>query len=317
MNNLLYLDDIREDNRNRNRVSISTINFMKINENNLKNKMNEIIKEVFILENKRALICMINYIYNDALSYNSEICYLDEQDNIKYKNKEFLFEDIFYDIRILAKDNKRRFIYEIQFRTKNNENIVIGILKYKFNDGQSVNRNQESNNEIKEQIYTSSPKLYEIVLNSNIEIPDIYNLNMNVNNKKLQYKVNVLKSWKYDFKDLYKKNLIQLLPLKVLDLRHRLIIIKNQIKELPEDNIRILPQKTKLKNYIKDETYRFFYKMNIFIEKARDEGILYENDVLKLNLIAIELLNYLNEVEDLFLDMNEMILSYLDNKYIK
>lgn len=319
MNNLLYLNDIREENRNRNRISISTINLMKINENHLKNKMNKIIKDLFILENKRSLIDVINYICNDGLSHNAEIDYLYEQDNIKYKNKVFLFEEIFYDIRILAKDNKRRFIYEIQSKTKNNENISIRILKYdfKFNSGQSISINQENNTEIVERIYTKPTKLYEIVLNSNIEVPDIYNLNIEINNKKLEYKVNVLKSWKYDFKDLYEKNIILLLPLKVLDLRDRLIIIKNEIKKLPENNIRILPQKTRLKNYIKDETYRFFYKMNLFIEKASYQGMLYEKDILKFNLTAIELLTYLNECEDLFLDMNEIILSYLKNKYIQ
>lgn len=318
MNNLLYLNDIREDNRNKNGINSSTINLMKLNETNLKNKMNKIIKDLFILENKRSLIDTINYICNDGLSHNAEIDYLYEQDNIKYKNKVFLFEEIFYDIRILAKDNKRRFIYEIQSKTKNNENIAIRILKYdfKFNSGQSISINQEKNNEIEEMMYTKSTELYEIVLNSNIEVPDIYNLNIEINNKKLEYKVNVLKSWKYDFKDLYEKNIILLLPLKVLDLRDRLIAIKNEIEKLPENNIRILPRKTQLKNYIKDETYRFFYKMNLFIDKANYQGMLYEKDILKFNLTAIELLTYLNECEDLFLDMNETILSYLKNKYI-
>lgn len=318
MNNLLYLNDIREDNRNKNGINSSTINLMKLNETNLKNKMNKIIKDLFILENKRSLIDTINYICNDGLSHNAEIDYLYEQDNIKYKNKVFLFEEIFYDIRILAKDNKRRFIYEIQSKTKNNENIAIRILKYdfKFNSGQSISINQEKNNEIEEMMYTKSTELYEIVLNSNIEVPDIYNLNIEINNKKLEYKVNVLKSWKYDFKDLYEKNIILLLPLKVLDLRDRLIAIKNEIEKLPENNIRILPRKTQLKNYIKDETYRFFYKMNLFIDKANYQGMLYEKDILKFNLTAIELLTYLNECEDLLLDMNETILSYLKNKYI-
>ena len=318
MNNLLYLNDIREDNRNKNGINSSTINLMKLNETNLKNKMNKIIKDLFILENKRSLIDTINYICNDGLSHNAEIHYLYEQDNIKYKNKVFLFEEIFYDIRILAKDNKRRFIYEIQSKTKNNENIAIRILKYdfKFNSGQSISINQEKNNEIEEMMYTKPTELYEIVLNSNIEVPDIYNLNIEINNKKLEYRVNVLKSWKYDFKDLYEKNIILLLPLKVLDLRDRLIAIKNEIEKLPENNIRILPRKTQLKNYIKDETYRFFYKMNLFIDKANYQGMLYEKDILKFNLTAIELLTYLNECEDLFLDMNETILSYLKNKYI-
>lgn len=318
MNNLLYLNDIREDNRNKNGINSSTINLMKLNETNLKNKMNKIIKDLFILENKRSLIDTINYICNDGLSHNAEIDYLYEQDNIKYKNKVFLFEEIFYDIRILAKDNKRRFIYEIQSKTKNNENIAIRILKYdfKFNSGQSISINQEKNNEIEEMMYTKPTELYEIVLNSNIEVPDIYNLNIEINNKKLEYRVNVLKSWKYDFKDLYEKNIILLLPLKVLDLRDRLIEIKNEIEKLPENNIRILPRKTQLKNYIKDETYRFFYKMNLFIDKASYQGMLYEKDILKFNLTAIELLTYLNECEDLLLDMNETILSYLKNKYI-
>lgn len=319
MNKLLYFNDLREDNKNKkdkDKCIISSIDFMKFEEN----KINKIIKEIFILENKNALIDMINYIYNDELSYNIDIEYLDEKNDINYRNESFLLKEMFCDIRILVKDdNKRICIYNIHIKAKNNENISIRIFKYnlKANSGQSINIYEQNYDEIKEVSNMNLTKLYEIVLNSNTEIPDIYNLKIMNDNKNLEYKINVLKAWKYDFKDLYEKNMILLCPLKVLDLKHRLVAIKNEIKELPKNNIKILPQKNKLKNYIKDETDRFFNNMNIFIEKAKNQGIIYEKDILKFNLTAIELLNYLNEEENFFLDMNEIILANLKNKYIK
>ena len=318
MNNLLYLYDIRKDNKNKEKeIKDNTLTGKSIEKN--KNKMNKIIKEIFILKNKTALINIINYIYNDKISCNTEIQYLDEQSNINYKNEVSLFGKIFYDIRILAKDNKRIFIYDIQIKTKDIDNISIRIFKYNLNtnNGQDVQIDRQNYKEFLEKNDINLTQLYEIVLNSNTEVPDIYNFKVALNNKNLEYKIKVLKSWKYDFKGLYDKNMTLLMPLKVLDLKNRLVMIKREIKHLSEDRIRVFPQKTRLKNYIKDETYRFFYDMNIFLEKAKHQEILHEKDILKFNLIAIELLSYLNECEDLFLDMKEMIYSHLKNKYIK
>ena len=318
MNKVLYLDDIRDNNSNMKNNYMHIIQnrgSVKAEENNLK----KIIKNLFFLENKSALIDMINYIYDDKLSKNTEIEYLDKEYDVNCDKKIFLHEDTFYDMRILAKDDKRMFIYEIKFKTKDNKNISIRIVKYNLsiNVGSSMNMNPKSNNEIIEKSKKGLPKSYEIMINSNIKVLDKHNSKVNFKNKGLENETKLLKSWKYDFKNLYEKNMILLYPLKVFDLRYRLVVIKNEIEELPKNNIKILPQKNKLKNYIKDETYRFFNNMNIFIDKAKNQGKLCEKDISKFNLTTIELLNYLNESEDLFLDMNERILSHLKNKYIK
>lgn len=316
MNNLLYLYDIREDNKNKEKEIKDNILTTEIIE---KNKINKIIKELFISENKITLISMINCICKDELSFNTEIEYLDQEDNINYKNEVSLLQTISYDVRILAKDNKKIFIYDIQIKANDIDNISIRIFKYNINtnNAQNVQVVRQSYTEFLDKGNISLIQLYEIVLNSNIEVPDIYNLKVVLNNKNLQYKINVLKSWKYDFKELYDKDMILLIPLKILDLKNRLLMIRRDLNHLSENNIRILPQKTKLKNYIKDETYRFFYDMNIFLEKAKYQEILQKKDIFKFNLIAIELLSYLNECDDLFLDMKDMIYSHLKNKYIK
>lgn len=314
MDNLVYLDAIRE---NTKKIK-NNVNYSDLTMKNDKNEINKIIKGLFYLENKSSLIDIINYIYNDKLSHYAEMKYLDAEYDANYKKKRFFIEDNSYDTRILAKDNNKMYIYGIQFKTKDNNNSSIRIFKYNLNinSGESINIFQEERNKISEQIDINLPESHEIILNSNIEVPDIYNLNINFNYSSLEYKIRVLKSWKYDFKELCEKNIILLYPLKVFDLRKRLLYIKNEMKELKEDNIKTLPQKTKLKNLIKDETYRFFDNMNIYIEQAKNKRKISYKDKVKFNLTSIELLNYFNKDENLFLDIKDDMCSYLKDTYI-
>ena len=68
------------------------------------------------------------------------------------------------------------------------------------------------------------------MFNSNIEVPDVYEFKSDFEGENIDYKINIMKSWKYDFKQLFEKNMYLLFPMKVLDLRKRLLSISQDIR---------------------------------------------------------------------------------------
>ena len=77
------------------------------------------------------------------------------------------------------------------------------------------------------------------MFNSNIEVPDTFEFKEESEGENVEYKINVMKSWKYDFKQLFEKNMYLLFPMKVLDLRKRLLTISQDVisEEMVKDEI--------------------------------------------------------------------------------
>ena len=139
-----------------------------------------------------------------------------------------------------------------------------------------------------------------IMLNSNIEVPNVYEFKSNFEGENIDYKINVMKSWKYDFKQLFEKNMYLLFPMKVLDLRKRLLSISQDVLS---------------KDLIKDEIIRFFKDMNRYLMKVKDKNLISDKDINELNLIAIDLLNhFIKEKNNIFVDIKidiEATLKYI------
>ena len=86
------------------------------------------MKRIFSLDNKVPLIEFINSIYNDDLSINTRIKYIKNKDIIN--NKEvIILKNSSYNVRFLAEDEYKKFEYQIQFQTKDDQNIAIIITK--------------------------------------------------------------------------------------------------------------------------------------------------------------------------------------------
>lgn len=263
---------------------------LKNSQTRYEKKLNTIIERVFSFSNKMPLIGFINSLYNDELSTDAKIKYVKNNQATNLKNS-------IYNIRILAEDDYRKFEYEIKYETVDDQNIAIIISKMDCEDNCTnvINLNKKKkeyendnmDNLIKESNHTCNKCL--IMFNSNIEVPDIFEFKEESEGENIEYKVNVMKSWKYDFKKLFEKNMYLLFPMKVLDLRKRLLTISQDV--ISEE-------------LVKDEIVRFFKDMDRYLIKIKDENLISEKDINEYKLIAIDLLTYfIKEKNNNFVDI--------------
>ena len=290
-----------------NQADILDLNNKKNNYSKYEKRLNRIMKRIFLLDNKSLLIEFLNSIYNDGLSANTKIKYIKNKDSIN-ENEMAILKGSNYDIRILAEDDYRKFEYEIQFETKDDQNAAIIIKKIDFADDckniislNKKKREYENNDSLNlEKGSKDNSNRCLIMLNSNIEVPDVYEFKSDVEGQSIDNKINIMKSWKYDFKQLVKKNMYILFPMKALDLRKRLLSIG---------------QDAGSRDLINDEIVRFFKDMNRYLSRGKDENIITDKDINELNLIAIDLLNhFIKEKSNIYVDIKrdlEVTLKYI------
>ena len=290
-----------------NQADILDLNNKKNNYSKYEKRLNRIMKRIFLLDNKSLLIEFLNSIYNDGLSANTKIKYIKNKDSIN-ENEMAILKGSNYDIRILAEDDYRKFEYEIQFETKDDQNAAIIIKKIDFsNDCKNIislnkkKREYENNDSLNlEKVSKDNSNRCLIMLNSNIEVPDVYEFKSDVEGQNIDNKINIMKSWKYDFKQLIEKDMYILFPMKALDLRKRLLSIG---------------QDAGSRDLIKDEIVRFFKDMNRYLSRVKDENDITDKDINELNLIAIDLLNhFIKEKSNIYVDIKrdlEVTLKYI------
>lgn len=251
---------------------------LKNNQTKNEKKINTIIERIFSVNNKMPLIGFINSVYNDELSKDVKIKSVKNNQTSNLKNS-------IYNMRILAEDDYRKFEYEIKFETVDDQNIAIIISKIdcENNSTNIINLNKKKKEYENNDMDTLNKELNDncnrflIMFNSNIEVPDTFQFKEESEGKNIEYKVNVMKSWKYDFKQLFEKNLYLLFPMKVLDLRKRLLTISQDVIS---------------EQLVKDEIVRFFKDMDRYLIKIKDENLISEKDINEYKLIAIDLLTY-------------------------
>lgn len=249
---------------------------LKNNQNKYEKKLNNIIKRIFSFSNKIPLIGFINSVYNDELSKDAKIKYIKNNHGESTKNS-------IYSVEIFAEDDYRKFQYEIKFETVDDQNIAIIISKTDFENNCTNIINLNKKKKEYENVVNISKGSNEncnrvlIMFDSNIEVPDVFEFQEEADGENIEYKINVMKSWKYDFKQLFEKNMYLLFPMKVLDLRKRLLTISQDVIS---------------KDLIKDEIVRFFNDMNRYLLKIKDENLISQKDISEYNLIAIDLLTY-------------------------
>lgn len=261
---------------------------LKNSQTRYEKKLNTIIERVFSFSNKMPLIGLINSMYNDELSAGTKIEYVKNNQTANLKN-------YIYNIRILAEDDYRKFEYEIKYETLDDQNIAIIISKIdcENNCTNVINLNKKKKEyENIDSLFKESNDDYNqclIMFNSNIEVPDTFEFKEESEGENIEYKINVMKSWKYDFKQLFEKNMYLLFPMKVLDLRKRLLTISQDV--ISEE-------------MVKDEIVRFFKDMDRYLIKIKNENLISEKDINEYKLIAIDLLTYfIKEKNNNFVDI--------------
>ena len=263
---------------------------LKNNQTRYEKKLNTIIERIFSFSNKMPLIEFVNSIYNDELSKYAKIKYIKNNQTPNLKS-------CVYNMRILAEDDYRKFEYEIKFETVDDQNIAIIISKIDYENScrNVINLNKKKKEYENDNMDNLNKELNDncnrflIMFNSNIEVPDTFEFKEESEGENIEYKVNVMKSWKYDFKQLFEKNMYLLFPMKVLDLRKRLLTISQEV--ISEE-------------LVKDEIVSFFKVMDKYLTKIKDENLISEKDTNEYKLIAIDLLTYfIKEKNNNFVDI--------------
>lgn len=291
MNKLVLLKDIKKVKRIKSIVKEKNISKIKndVNkdytdfnkkfcENIVDSEMNEVSKkiiELFINHNNKPLIDLINFLYEDYLRTNSSVKF----NIINKKNTDRLVLTVI--------DDYRKFQYEIYVQAYDKNNIALHINREQLNDNFTnvvnfqMKKNQykkacdseENLNIIKE---NNNHKI--IVLDSDIEIPDAYEISTDCNDEMKKIKVDILKSWKYDFKKLIENNIYILFPLKVFDLKKRI----NALIDAGCSN-----------EFLREEIIRFFKEMNLSLNKIQENKKIDKDDAKQINISAKELLEAL------------------------
>lgn len=249
---------------------------LKNSQNNYEKKLNSIMRRIFSFSNKAPLIGFINSVYNDELSKDARIKYIKNNQGASLKNS-------IYSVGIFAEDDYRKFEYEIKFEAVDDENIAIIISKMACENNCTniinLNKKKKEYENVVDLSKGSNDNCNRVLImfDSNIEVPDVFEFQEEADGENIECKINVIKSWKYDFKQLFENNMYLLFPMKVLDLRKRLLTISQDVIS---------------KDLIKDEIVRFFNDMNRYLMKIKDENLISEKDISEYNLIAIDLLTY-------------------------
>ncbi|MBE6063162.1 MAG: hypothetical protein E7207_06355 [Clostridium butyricum] len=240
-----------------------------------RNMLNEALNKIFLLNGKKLFVEFVNEIFGDCLGTECQISYIYDDISNGVINDGILNKPN-YAFKIEIKDNYRLFEYNIQFKTDDYENIAIGISKNDLSDNtlnvinlEQKKRQYRQNNFQKGLLNNTNACL--IIVNSNIKVPDSYEIKEECNESSVQYKFEVLKSWKYEFKDLYEKKLYLLFPLKIFDLKKCISYMRNS--EFSTDAIQ-------------NEIYRFFNRMNKYLNEMKEKSLIDDKDVSEFNSIS-------------------------------
>lgn len=283
-------------------ISLNNIDIEKIKYSKYEKRLNKIIKRIFSIDNKRLIIEFINSIYNDDLSINSKIEYISNKENVS-NNEVIILKNSNYNVGFILEDEYKKFEYKIQFETTDNQNIAFIINKINLSNYDNIiSLNKKKKEYDKSNLDKDSTEKFTkclVMLNSNMEVPDIFEFKSDSSGINSTYKVKIIKGWKYDFKQLFEKDMYLLFPMKVLDLRKRLLSINEELLS---------------KDLIKDEISRFFKDMNKYLLKAKEMTLITDQDINVLNSIATDLLNHFTrEKDNIFIDIKRDIEATLKN----
>lgn len=308
MNKLVLLNDIKVEkkvkniiqDRNKHKVNITTSKDYKefkekfcthidenVNEyNNSMNDVTKIIKKLFLLNNKQPFIDLINFLYDDCLGTNTLIKF---EGDCTGKQNVFIMS---------ALDDYRKFRYKIGIQAHDCSNAAIYIKKDQI-DGNFQNvvnfqvkkkmYKKACNNEENNLVTKANNEVKVIVIDSNVEVPDLLEFsNTNGINSK-DYEINIFKSWKYDFKKLTQSNIYLLAPLKIFDFKKRLSV---------------LTEESYSDEFLKEEIVRFFKEINASLYRMKSKGKINDDDIKQINIISIELFQCF--IKDKYIDLSEM-----------
>jgi hypothetical protein len=196
-------------------------------------QMDQIMKKLFTLQDKRPIIDFLNAIYEDGLSYDAKISYSNTE-IINTKNFSVQYVSFHADMFITVEEGNSIFEYAIEFQTAFDKDITIRMFRYSFERAIRLDYHRDKNT-----IKLRFPEPYMILLEEEKDLLDEITMEIHIPKKDiLSFKINVLKYWNYDLSKLYEENMYLLYPLQIFNLRRELERLKGRInKETERKNI--------------------------------------------------------------------------------
>ena len=107
-------------------------------------QMDQIMKRLFTLKNKKPIIDFLNAAYKDDLSYDAKISYSNTE-IINTKNLSAQYVAFHADIFITAEEGNNIFEYAIEFQTAFDKDIAIRMFRYSFERAVRLDYYREKN----------------------------------------------------------------------------------------------------------------------------------------------------------------------------
>ena len=162
-------------------------------------QMDETMKKLFTLKEKRPIIDFLNAAYGDDLSYEIEINY-NNTEIINTKGFSSTYMTFHADMFITAVEGDKILEYAIEFQTKFDEEILIRMFRYSFERAAKLVYFKDKN-----KLRLKLPEPYLIILEKEKGIDNEITLEIEIPKAlPINFKVKVLKSYllnKYELKD--------------------------------------------------------------------------------------------------------------------
>ena len=217
-------------------------------------QMDKILKRLFTLKNTIPIIDFLNAAYNDNISHEAKLYYVDKEIN-NYNKKISRYISFYADMYIKVIDGEKIYEYEIEFQTVYESSMAIRMFRYGFERAVKL----ADYNRIKEgKIKIKLPEPYLIVLEEDKDIPNDIHLEIEIPKQNtVTYRCKVLKYYTYNIDLLLKENMYLLLPLQIFRLRKKMhqiscsslplekkkskmIIVYSQLKIVIEDTLKAI-----------------------------------------------------------------------------
>jgi hypothetical protein len=268
-------------------------------------QLDEIMKKLFYISNKRLVIDLLNSLYGDNIGYDADLTYLNKEtisESARSKNVLIRHE---CDMLIGVNYEGVSYEYLLEFQTRNDRRIAIRLFRYSFE------LKVQNVRDLYGPIVINLPNPYVIVLERNKNVPESYELILkSPEGGSLRYIAKVLKYWDFGLGALYERNMHLLFPLKVFEVRRKI----TKVKKINKDNQKY----PVLIKEIKDDILKVTREILEYVEIIYKEKKIEDTEFNEFGVIIANLTAYLSQEVDKLSDVNEevekMVKTFYDPK---
>jgi hypothetical protein len=272
-------------------------------------QLDEIMKKLFYIHNKRPIIDLLNSLFGDNINYDADITYLNKESvNESLHNKAVLISQE-CDMYIKVDCEDRSFEYLLEFQTKNDKSIGIRLFRYSF----ELKVQNIRYLDINRPIIIELPNPYVIVLEENRNVPESYELILKTpSGESLKYSSKVLKYWQHNLDNLHQNNMYLLFPLKVFEVRKKITRVKRMKEENPRYSILI--------KEIRDDILKVSKEILEHIDVIYTENKISDSEYNEFAVVIANLTMYLcqevDKLEDVEEAVSKMVKTFYDPKIV-